>query len=189
MWRTLIPPDGAVIACAGDDVVGMAFYVDLLLTVPGGAVLPMAGVSWVCVAPTHRRRGVLRAMFVELHRRMAGEYPIAGLRGQSEAGIYSRFGYGPASVDEKLTIDRREARFHAEVPDPGGVRVVTPQNHRAQLEEIYERWRLQHTGRAVHPASDVGRGVHRSRGVRDGGSGCSVFCMPTVPLLPDARRR
>jgi predicted acetyltransferase len=151
MWRTLIPPDGAVIACAGDDVVGMSFYVDLLLTVPGGAVLPMAGVSWVCVAPTHRRRGLLRAMFVELDRRMVtAKYPIAGLEA-SEAGIYSRFGYGPASIDETLTIDRREARFHADVPDPGGVRVVTPQNHRAQLEQIYERWRLRTPGGLYTP--------------------------------------
>jgi predicted acetyltransferase len=146
-WRTLIPADGTVIACDGDDVVGMAFFLDLRLTVPGGAVLPMAGVSWVCVSPTHRRRGVLREMFGELHRRMAGaRYPIAGLEA-SEAGIYGRFGYGPATVDETLTVKRgREARFHAEVPDTGGVRVVAPLNHRAQLEEIYERWRLNTPG-------------------------------------------
>ena len=151
MWRTLIPADGAVIACDGGDVVGMSFYLDLRLTVPGGAVLPMAGVSWVCVSPTHRRRGVLRGMLGELHRRMAGaEYPIAGLEA-SEGGIYSRFGYGPASIDETLTVDRRQARFHADVPDPGGVRVVKPLDHRAQLEEIYERWRLGTPGGLYTP--------------------------------------
>ncbi len=59
MWRTLMPADSAVVACDGPDIVGMASYLDLKLTVPGGAVLPMAGVSWVAVSPTHRRRGVL----------------------------------------------------------------------------------------------------------------------------------
>ena len=52
-------------------------------------------------------------------------YPIAGLEA-SEAGIYGRFGYGPATVSHRLVVDRREARFLAEVPDPGGVRIVAP---------------------------------------------------------------
>ena len=77
-WRSLIPAGGAVVACDGPDVVGVAVFLDLELTVPGGAVLPMAGVSWVAVAPTHRRRGALSGMFAELHRRM-DRYPIAGL--------------------------------------------------------------------------------------------------------------
>ena len=83
-------------------------------------------------------------MFTELHARM-GDYPIAGLEA-SEAGIYGRFGYGPSTVWRELTVDRREARFHADVPDPGGVRTVRPAEHRDQLEEIYERWRLQTPG-------------------------------------------
>ena len=113
---------------------GWRSYLDLKLTVPGGAVLPMAGLSWVAVSPTHRRRGALRAMFAELHGRM-GDYPIAGLQA-SEAGIYGRFGYGPAMVEHKLTVDRREARFLADVPDPGGVRIVEAAAHREQLADI-----------------------------------------------------
>ena len=98
MWRSMMPADGAVVACDGPDVVGMALFLDLRLTVPGGAVLPMAGVSWVAVAPTHRRRGALRGMFDELHARMTAKgYPLAGLEA-SEAGIYGRFGYGAATA-------------------------------------------------------------------------------------------
>lgn len=144
VWRSMTPADGAVVACDGHDVVGVAVFYDLALTVPGGAVLPMAGVSWVAVAPTHRRRGVLSGMFAELHSRMAA-YPIAGLEA-SEAPIYGRFGYGPATVWESLDVDRAQARFGPEIPDPGGVRVVRPADHRAQLEDIYERWRLQTPG-------------------------------------------
>lgn len=140
----MTPNDGAVVACDGDDVVGVAVFYDLALTVPGGAVLPMAGVSWVAVAPTHRRRGALSGMFAELHSRM-GPYPIAGLEA-SEAPIYGRFGYGPATVWESLEVDRAPARFLPEVPDPGGVRVVRPAGYQAQLEDTYERWRLQTPG-------------------------------------------
>ena len=77
-----MPPGSAVVACDGTDIVGMSSFLDFELTVPGGAVLPMAGVSSVAVAPTHRRRGVLRAMFAELHGRMAARLSDRRARGQ-----------------------------------------------------------------------------------------------------------
>src|SRR6476660_901051 len=120
-WRSLMPSEGTVLACDGGDIVGMAHYLDMRLTVPGGAVLPMAGVTIVGVAPTHRRRGILRTMYSELHNRIAdAHYPVAGLTA-SEGGIYGRFGYGPATIEQVLTIDRRFARFRDDAPDPGGV--------------------------------------------------------------------
>lgn len=143
-WRTLMPTDSTVIMCDGDDIVGQALYLDMRLTVPGGAVLPAAGISFVGVAPTHRRRGILRAMYTELHRRIAeAGYPIAALTA-SEGGIYGRFGYGPATIEEGISIDRRFVRFHADAPDPGGVRLVRPADQRDEFAAIYERWR-QHT--------------------------------------------
>ena len=173
MWRTLMPPGSAIVACDGPDVVGVAIYLDLKLTVPGGAVLPMAGVTWVVVSPTHRRRGVLTGMFAELHARM-GDYPIAGLQA-SEAGIYGRFGYGPAMVEHRLTVDRREARFFAELPDPGGVRLVEAAAHREQLADIWERWRLQTPG-GLHSPQQMWDDVLADReAYRDGGS--AYFCL------------
>jgi predicted acetyltransferase len=177
MWRTMMPAGSAVVACDGQDVVGVAAYLDLKLTVPGGAVLPMAGVTWVAVLPTHRRRGVLRAMFAELHSRM-GDYPIAGLQA-SEAGIYGRFGYGPAMVEHKLTVDRRQARFFDEVPDPGGVRVVLPVDCLEHLDEIYERWRLQTPGGVYCPRQLWEEALADREEFRDGGS--TLFCL----LHPD----
>ena len=44
-WRTLMPPRSSVVVSDGDDVVAMAHYLDLKLTVPGGAVLPVAGIT------------------------------------------------------------------------------------------------------------------------------------------------
>ncbi|WCR76918.1 enhanced intracellular survival protein Eis [Mycobacterium tuberculosis] len=158
-WRTLVPTDGAVVvrdgAGPGSEVVGMALYMDLRLAVPGEVVLPTAGLSFVAVAPTHRRRGLLRAMCAELHRRIADSgYPVAALHA-SEGGIYGRFGYGPATTLHELTVDRRFARFHADAPGGGlggsSVRLVRPTEHRGEFEAIYERWRQQVPGGLLRP--------------------------------------
>lgn len=150
-WRSMIPREGAVVACDGDGIVGTSVFLDLNLTVPGGAVLPVAGVTMVAVAPTHRRRGVLRAMYTELHHRIASRgYPIAALTA-SEGGIYGRFGYGPATIEVELTVERERAQFHADVPDPGGVRMVRPAEHQDEFAAIYERWRKQTPGGLVLP--------------------------------------
>lgn len=150
-WRTLMGPRSSVVVCDGDDVIAMAHYVHLVLTVPGGAVLPVAGITWVGVAPTHRRRGLLRSMYAELHQRFADAgYPIAALTA-TEGGIYGRFGYGPATVETELTLDRRFARFHADAPDVGGVRVVRPRDHRDELAAIYDRYRRSTPGGLERP--------------------------------------
>ncbi len=147
----MVADDGGVVVCDGTDIVGMAIYLDLRLTVPGGTVLPVAGLSWVAVAPTHRRRGLLRAMYTELHQRIAdAKYPIAALTA-SEGGIYGRFGYGPATIEQELAVERRFAQFHADVPDPGGVRLVKPAEHRDEFAAIYERWRLETPGGLIRP--------------------------------------
>lgn len=149
--RALVPDDGAVVVRDGPDVVAMALYLDLRLTVPGGAVLPTAGLSFVAVAPTHRRRGLLRTMCTELHNRIsASGYPMAALFA-SEGGIYGRFGYGPATILHELTVDRRFAGFHADASGAGTVRLVRPTEHRGAFEAIYERWRTQVPGGLLRP--------------------------------------
>jgi len=150
-WRSMMPGDATVVACDGDDVIGMSHYLDMTMTVPGGAVLPVAGVTMVAVAPTHRRRGLLRSMYTELHARIADAgYPVAALTA-SEGGIYGRFGYGPATVEVELTVDRAHVDFCAETPDPGGVRLVRPAEHGADFAAIYDRWRVRTPGGLVRP--------------------------------------
>jgi predicted acetyltransferase len=173
-WRTLMPPRSSVVVSDGDDIVGMAHYLDMKLTVPGGAVVPAAGITWVGVAPTHRRRGLLRAMYTELHQRFADAgYPVAALTA-SEGGIYGRFGYGPATIETELTLDRRFARFHRDAPDPGGVRIVRPREHRDELAAIFDRYRLGTPGGLERPIplwDDLLADWEDSRG-----GGTSWFC-------------
>ena len=81
------------------------------LSVPGQEVLPAAGVTFVAVLPTHRRRGVLSSL---MRRQLAdvrdrGE-PLAILWA-SEAVIYGRYGYGRASWHLGFTLRRGEGRL------------------------------------------------------------------------------
>lgn len=179
-WQQMVPADGAVVMRAGDDedIVGQSMYLDLALTVPGGAVLPAAGISYVAVAPTHRRRGILRSMYTELHQRIAdARYPVAALTA-SEGGIYGRFGYGPATTVHLMTIDRRFAQFHASVPDPGGVRLVKPAEHRDAFAEIYDRWRLRTPGGLACPTALWDDVLADRENTRDGGSELFAFLHP-----------
>lgn len=170
-WRAaLTGGGGTIVACDGDELVGNALYLDLRLTVPGPAVVPAAGISIVVVAPTHRRRGILRAMYDELHRRIADAgYPIAALTA-SEGGIYWRFGYGPATIETELSIDRRFAGFYPDAPDPGGVRLIDPGQHRGVVAEIYDRWRRQTPGGLERPRALFDDLLADRRSARGGGS-------------------
>lgn len=180
-WQQMVPAGGGVVMRDGGsdgDIVGQSIYLDLTLTVPGGATLPAAGISYVAVAPTHRRRGILRSMYTELHQRIAdAQYPIAALTA-SEGGIYGRFGYGPATTVHLMTIDRRFAQFHASVPDPGGVRLVKPAEHRDVLAEIYDRWRLQTPGGLACPTPLWDDVLADRENTRDGGSEWFAFLHP-----------
>jgi predicted acetyltransferase len=93
-------------------IVGGAGAFPFEMTVPGGTV-PTAGVTVVGTYPTHRRRGVLRAMMRaqldDVHER--GE-PMA-LLWASEETIYGRFGYGMASLAGEMTLRREHAAFAA----------------------------------------------------------------------------
>ena len=116
------------------------------MTLPGGATLPAPGVTWVSVAVTHRRRGVLRTMFEEQHRGFVDDGAALALLTASEGGIYGRFGYGIATHQHSVAVDRRRAAFRSDVADPGGVREVTTAQLRRVAPEIHRRWAARTPG-------------------------------------------
>jgi predicted acetyltransferase len=134
-------------------IVGVSGSFTLDLTVPGGAAVPMGGVTWVSVTATHRRQGLLRRLLASVHADIdEREEPVAGLTA-SEGGIYGRFGYGVASQLRRVSIDTRSAQLRDEVvPKPGSVRFLEPEEARAHVAAIWDRCRLQRPGETSRSA-------------------------------------
>lgn len=142
LFRPLFEPDRFLLACDPDDgrILGSTGDFPFDVTLPGGPAVAVPGVTWVSVAATHRRRGILRALMTEQHRGFVDRgYPLALLTA-SEGGIYGRFGYGPATTHRRVEIDRRFATFRAGAPDPGGVREVDATQARRHAEQVHRRW-------------------------------------------------
>ena len=129
----------------GGEIVGGAGAFSFDFSVPGGSV-PCAGVSVVGVLPTHRRRGVLRAMMdvqlLDVHER--GE-PIAALFA-SEETIYGRFGYGIASWHGEVEIPREWNAFARPLERRGTVRFVTSEEACELFPPVYEALRKKRPG-------------------------------------------
>lgn len=81
------------------------------LTVPGGAPVASWAISNVTVAPTHRRRGIARALLgAELRTAHALGVPVAILT-VSESVIYGRWGFGPATFASEWRVDTKRVRW------------------------------------------------------------------------------
>jgi len=114
------------------------------LTVPGAHVDAWA-ISAVTVAPTHRRRGIARALLeAELRTAASLGVPLATLT-VSESTIYGRFGFGTASFATELTIDTRRARWTGPTPQ-GRLHFVSPAEFRAEAEVLHDRIRTSGPG-------------------------------------------
>jgi predicted acetyltransferase len=141
--RKALPVSRALAAFDGDKPVALAGAYQFDLTIPGGQ-LPCAGVTWVGVMPTHRRRGILRdLMRRELKDIHGWGEPIAALWA-SEASIYGRFGYGQAASGGEAKSDR--ARFSLRTPASGSVRLVDVDEALRVFPPVYERIRAGRAG-------------------------------------------
>jgi predicted acetyltransferase len=110
-YRATFEPDRSLAIFDGERIVATAGALSLELTLPGSVCLPVAGVAYVTVLPTYRRRGLLSQM---MRRQLAdvrarGE-AIAALHA-SESVIYGRFGYGVATSHMHFEIERQHAQL------------------------------------------------------------------------------
>ncbi|HLM29222.1 MAG TPA: GNAT family N-acetyltransferase [Acidimicrobiales bacterium] len=155
-------PDRTFVVEDGDGLAGTAATFSLALALPGGGSVPLAGVTGVGVAPTHRRRGVVRALMEAVHDQASdrGE-PIAGLTA-SEGGIYRRFGYGVATRFHSVSVDRANAAEvdpqsvaddSAAAGDPGRVRLVSEAEADLVLPVVFDRYWTRVPGEVRRPAA------------------------------------
>ena len=129
----------------GEEIVSTTGIFSFEMTLPGGS-LPTAGVTWVSVKPTHRRRGVLRDMMRrqlnDVHER--GE-ALAALWA-SESVIYGRFGYGMAAGAVELEIERARTALDYEPDVSGRCRLVTRDEALTSWPAVYDRVRADQPG-------------------------------------------
>lgn len=138
--RSAIELDRTIVAFDGDSSVGGTASLTRSMTMPGAVQLPIAGVAWVGVAPTHRRRGILTSMMrkqlTDLHE--SGAEPVAILHA-SEGAIYGRFGYGLASYGAWLQGDTRAMGFRSGVDTgQGTIRLLSRDEARPLMEMVYD---------------------------------------------------
>jgi predicted acetyltransferase len=143
--RQSVRVERAVAAYDDGRPVGFSASYEFELTVPGGTV-PTAGVTWVGVMPTHRRRGILRSFMEQLFvdAREHGE-PLAALYA-SEASIYGRFGYGVSTHWLDLNAESRRIVFRDDPGAKGSVRLVDEEEAFELFPRIYERLRTARPG-------------------------------------------
>ena len=134
----------------GDDIVATCRNYTLELTVPGGAVLPAAGVSAVTVRPTHRRQGLLRTMVGELlDDAVEHDEPVAMLTA-SEGSIYERFGFGISTRRMVIELRRHEVEFARPRP-PGRLRILDADDAAKVEPALFDRVRRFYPGAINRP--------------------------------------
>jgi predicted acetyltransferase len=142
--RTSLPTERALVAFDPGPV-GLAGAYAFDLSIPGGE-LSCAGVTWVGVVPTHRRRGILREfMRRQLEDVRAWGEPIAALWA-SESAIYGRFGYGQAAPGVFMEADSRRFALRDDPGPVGSWRLVDAAEGLQLFPPIYERFRNGRAG-------------------------------------------
>jgi len=140
-----LPVARALAAFDGGRPVALAGAYQFDLTIPGGQV-PCAGVTWVGVLPSHRRRGILRDfMRRQLDDARSRGEPIAALWA-SESLIYGRFGYGLAVPALTMKADRSRFALRDDSGPDGSVRLVTVDEAYELFPPVYDRVRDARAG-------------------------------------------
>ena len=193
----VLPLERTLAAYDGDRPVGLAGAYQFDLSIPGGS-LPCAGVTWVGVLQSHRRRGILRDfMRRQLEDARGWGEPIAALWA-SESLIYGRFGYGLAVPSLSMKADRSRFALRDDTGPHGtraardgrrGVRAL-PAGLRAHPRDAARACsRAPSTGgeRTSSPTRRAGAAVRASSSTRRSSSTARSPAMPSTASRASGR--
>ena len=108
--RLVFTPDRSIMAFDGKNMVGNALSYEMDMYIPGG-ISKIAAVASVSVQATHRRKGINRSiMKYQLEDIHSRQEPLAVLQA-SESIIYGRYGYGMASFESNLEIEKTRSAY------------------------------------------------------------------------------
>jgi predicted acetyltransferase len=145
------------------------------LSVPGGRSVDGWAIGSVTDAPTHRRRGVARAIMQgELANARTAGAAVAMLTA-TEATLYGRYGFAPAARTATLEIDRARVEWvggevagRVQFVEPAAVRPVAAQLVRRSVARTpgeIDRWPalIDHVLGLDHPDGERARAVRVAR--------------------------
>jgi predicted acetyltransferase len=140
--KTVTETDRTFVVDDGPTIAGMAGAFSFTVALPGGRTVPMAGISEVGVLPTHRRRGLLRALMgAVVDQALDRDEALAGLTA-SEGGIYRRFGFGVAARYQSTAVETTRAAEVVDIAAPGRLRLVGDDEAAIVRPAVWERcWR------------------------------------------------
>jgi predicted acetyltransferase len=157
------------------NVVGVAGSYGMNVTVPGGATLPMGGVTWVSTATTHRRQGLMRRVVGAVHDDIDARGEAVATLYASQGGIYEHLDYGISTQVRVTSIDTRAARVRDEYRVPSGsVRFLEGDDVVPAVSAIWDRSRRLRAG-GTDRTPTVQRFLFEQRDKQAGGQGVMVY--------------
>jgi len=157
LWWSALELERCLLARTAEGrAVGTAAAYSFDLTLPGETLVPTSGVTAVGVLPSHRRQGVLSALMRHQLAQFRARGEFLSVLLASEAQIYGRFGYGPATYTAQLTVPRPQSGFaipraSGSLGDDGSIEVLRSDACRAELEKVYDRYRRAQPGALSRP--------------------------------------
>ena len=137
------------------------------LSVPGAGGIPSCAISSVTVAPTHRRRGIARAL-VEGELRLAASLGVpSAVLTVSESVLYGRYGFGPAAMVASLTLDTKAITWIGPTP-AGRIDFISRERFAELLPHLHDRVRRRWPGELELPGGQPERFVGISPPAPDG---------------------
>ena len=159
-WVTHYRADGATSRGAwlpeGELAAGpipVATYASLDKTLNAGReLLPLRMITDVTTSASHRRRGLLRQMIeADLADAVERGVPMAALTA-SEATIYGRWGFGPATFNTTVELDTTAGFALRSPADTGRVELLEPDVAWPHVKAVFDAFHARQRGSVEWPA-------------------------------------
>src|SRR5688572_26319329 len=145
----------------------VATYASLDKTLNAGReLLPLRMITDVTTSAAHRRRGLLRRMIEDdLDDAVAQGIPLAALTA-SEATIYGRWGFGPATFRHGVEVDTTPGFTFRSFTDPGRVELLEPVEAWPHVRAVFDAFHARQRGSVEWPSpyEDVHTGAYDFNG-------------------------
>lgn len=136
----------------GSGPLPVATYASLDKTLNAGReLLPLRMITDVTTSPSHRRRGLLRQMIeADLADAVERGVPMAALTA-SEATIYGRWGFGPATFNTTVELDTSTGFALRAFADPGRVELLEPDVAWPHVKAVFDAFHARQRGSVEWP--------------------------------------